>query len=140
MKNMELLTQETNIEGWSYTQKRNLVNRAFRWCKKNMGVNRRHEFEVIPSIIKGYGEDEDVFGAYCQYENIIYIYHDRVETISDLIGTTIHEYQHSLQPIKTKYHKMALKHGYWNNPLEVEARKVEKKNLPKFLDYLNKVS
>jgi hypothetical protein len=139
MENTQKLMADTIITDWTYTQKRNLVNRAFRWCKKNMGINRRHEFEVIPSIIKGYGEDTDVFGAYCPYENIIYIYHDSVETISDLIGTTIHEYQHSLQPIKTKYYKMALKYGYWDNPLEIEARQIEKKNLPKFLDYINKV-
>jgi hypothetical protein len=139
MENTQKLMADTIITDWTYIQKRNLVNRAFRWCKKNMGINRRHEFEVIPSIIKGYGEDADVFGAYCPYENIIYIYHDRVETISDLIGTTIHEYQHSLQPIKTKYYKMALKYGYWDNPLEIEARQIEEKNLPKFLDYINKV-
>lgn len=139
MENTQKLMSDTIITDWTYTQKRNLVNRAFRWCKKNMGINRRHEFEVIPSIIKGYGEDDDVFGAYCPYENIIYIYHDRVETISDLIGTTIHEYQHSLQPIKTKYYKMTLKYGYWDNPLEIEARQVEEKNLPKFLEYINKV-
>jgi hypothetical protein len=62
------------------------------------------------------------YGEYCVVDNIISINLERNVYIRCLIKTIIHEYTHYLQPIKTKYQKLAKKHGYYDNPLEVEAR------------------
>lgn len=53
--------------------------------------------------------------------NQITIYRNNINNVRDLIRVFVHEYTHSLQPIKTKYYKLLDKYGYVDHPFEIEA-------------------
>ena len=94
------------------------------WCYDNMGVNNRKRSGLTYS----FGKDEDGFyGFYCPINNHIRVSLTECKTVGRLTSTFIHEYTHYLQPVRTKYIPALVKHGYWNNPFEVEARMTEKK-------------
>ena len=94
------------------------------WCHDNMGVNNRKRRDLTYS----YGDDEKGFyGFYCPYVNHIRICTNECKTLGRLTSTFIHEYTHYLQSVRTKYASANAEFGYWNNPFEVEARKMEKK-------------
>ena len=139
MKQPHKYTQKTPISDWSYSDKRALALRVFRWCKSNMGVNMRNPFAVSLSVVKNQYEPK-TYGAFDAEINELILYYNNVKSLKVLITTIIHEYQHSLQPIKTKYEVYSKKYGYWKNPLEVEARNAEKKYFKEVLAYLNKTN
>jgi len=93
------------------------------WCTKNIGVNHRYPVPGI-TLLGGitYYIPENVYGEYDSEENLIEINLPCNTYVRCLIKTIIHEYTHYLQPIRTKYQKLAKKYGYYDNPLEVEAR------------------
>ena len=103
-----------------------IANMSLRWCRSNMGVNQRKKFQPIWTIKKGYGDGN--CGEYDAEDNEVFIYWDNITDVKELIGTCIHEWQHQLQPILTKYDKHP--GTYDNNPYEIEARKVEKNLTP----------
>ena len=70
---------------------------------------------------------EDSYGCYDQYDNVVMVNLSNCPTVGRLTSTIIHEYVHSMQPIRTQYAKSIKEHGYWNCPFEVEARMMEKK-------------
>ena len=84
--------------------------------------------------------ESNVYGAFCPDENQVVVYYNNIKKLKALVGTIIHEYQHSRQPVKTKYYIYAKKYGYWKNPLEVDARGVEKKYLNIVINYLNETN
>lgn len=129
----------TSVAEWSYAEKNALAQRVFRWCKQNMGINRRYKQLVSISVRKNHYEP-DVYGAFCSDENQVVVYYNNIKKLRVLVGTIIHEYQHSRQPVKSKYYIYAKKYGYWKNPLEVDAREVEKKYLPIVIRYLNETN
>jgi len=116
-----------------------MAQRVFRWCKKNMGINRRYKLQIALSVRKNYFEPES-YGAFDAELNEVILYYNNVKSLKLLITTIIHEYQHSLQPIKTKYYAYSKKYGYWKNPLEIDARNAEKKYFKEVLAYLNKTT
>jgi hypothetical protein len=104
-----------------------------------MGVNMRNPFAISLSVVKNQYEPK-TYGAFDAEINELILYYNNVKSLKVLITTIIHEYQHSLQPIKTKYEVYSKKYGYWKNPLEVEARNAEKKYFKEVLAYLNKTN
>lgn len=136
---MKKYIQKTSISNWSYSQKNAMAQRVFRWCKKNIGINRRYKLQVALSVRKNYFEPES-YGAFDAELNEVIFYYNNVKSLKLLITTIIHEYQHSLQPIKTKYYVYSKKYGYWKNPLEIDARNAEKKYFKEVLAYLNKTT
>jgi hypothetical protein len=72
-------------------------------------------------------ESVDTYGYYCPNLNQIVIYKETFMdyTVRKLIMVIIHEYTHSLQKVKKSYGKMYDKFGYWNHPMEIEARRSE---------------
>lgn len=96
-----------------------IANMAFRWCRTNMGVNRRKKYQPAWYIRKSL--DETVFdaGEYDAEDNEIFIYWNNCETVDDLIRVIVHEWTHQLQPILTKYDWDL---DYHTNPYEIEAR------------------
>lgn len=116
-----------------YTLRSKLANRkeavrigkqAERWCRANMGLNSRKKFDPIITYYKSLPED-GCMGEYRYWDNEIIVYYNNTPTIKDLIQTIIHEWQHQLQPM-TKYEGMDSKHGYEDNPMEIEAMEAEK--------------
>lgn len=102
-----------------------IANMVLRWCKKELGVNKRKKFDPIWSIVKG---DEGLCGEYDHYENEVHVYWDQCENVRELIATCIHEWTHQLQPIRTKYFKYP--GTYSRNPYERQARRNEDKYTP----------
>ena len=95
-----------------------------KWCYENMGVNNRKHSDLTYS----YGKDKyGFYGFYCPINNHIHVSIEECTNVGRLTSTFIHEYTHYLQPVRTKYASSFMKHGYWDNPFEVEARMMEKK-------------
>jgi hypothetical protein len=102
-----------------------IANMVLRWCRTNMGINKRKKFEPIWSVVKGYDTD---CGAYDADDNEVWIYWDQCSDVRELINTCIHEWTHQLQPIRTKYYKYP--GSYSRNPYERQARRNEDKYTP----------
>jgi hypothetical protein len=115
----------TKVQGLGRAPAVKITSMALRWCKRHLGVNKRKKFEPIWNIVKGYGDSD--CGAYDADDNEIWIYWDQCETVRELIQTSIHEWTHQLQPIRTKYYKYP--GSYSRNPYEREARRNEDKYL-----------
>lgn len=98
---------------------------AERWCRTNMGTNRRKKYDPTITYYKSMEGDLDM-GEYRYWDNEIIIYYNNCGNIKNLIRTIIHEWQHQLQPM-TKYEALDAKHGYRKNPLEIEAEAAEEK-------------
>lgn len=71
-------------------------------------------------------------------EVVVYVKPDH--DIPDLVNTTLHEVMHYIQSRKSRQYKYYDHYsrtlGYWNNPLEVEARTFASDNLEACLEYL----
>lgn len=102
-----------------------IANMVLRWCRTELGVNKRKKFDPIWSIVKG---EEGLCGEYDHYENEVHVYWDQCENVRELIATCIHEWTHQLQPIRTKYFKYP--GTYSRNPYERQARRNEDKYTP----------
>ena len=98
---------------------------AERWCRTNMGTNRRKKYDPTITYYKSMEGDLDM-GEYRYWDNEIIIYYNNCGNVRNLIRTIIHEWQHQLQPM-TKYEALDAKHGYRKNPLEIEAEAAEEK-------------
>ena len=98
---------------------------AERWCRVNMGLNSRKKFD--PTITYYQSVPADVcMGEYRYWDNEIIVYYNNTPNVKAFIQTIIHEWQHQLQPM-TKYEGMDERHGYHNNPMEIEAMEAEQK-------------
>jgi hypothetical protein len=98
---------------------------AERWCRDNMGLNGRKKFD--PTITYYQSVPADVcMGEYRYWDNEIIVYYNNTPNVKAFIQTIIHEWQHQLQPM-TKYEGMDSKHGYNDNPMEIEAMAAEQK-------------
>lgn len=117
---MKLLTKTETL---SFADSTGLANAIIDWCEKNIGTNWRYPRPRL-SLLGGIADDmsRDTYGEYDVENNLININLERNVYVRCLIKTIIHEYTHYLQPVRTKYWKLAKKHGYYDNPLEVEAR------------------
>jgi hypothetical protein len=117
---MKLLTK---IVDMSFSDTTGLALRVIDWCEKNIGVNKKRDRPRL-TLLGGIIDDmpNTTYGEYDVENNLISINFERNVYVRCLIKTIIHEYTHYLQPIKSKYWKLVKKHGYHDNPLEVEAR------------------
>jgi len=120
---MKLLNKTEDL---TFSQSTSITISVIDWCENNIGVNWRYprpRFTLLGGIVDDMAKT--TYGEYDVEDNIISINLERNVYVRCLIKTIIHEYTHYLQPIKTKYQKLAKKHGYYDNPLEVEARNNE---------------
>lgn len=104
-----------------------VANFALRWCKTNLGVNRRKKYEVKWYIRRGCG-DEDTCGEYDATDNEVIIHWDNCVDVKEIIETCVHEWTHQNQPILTKYDKYP--GSYSRNPYERQAKYAERKWTP----------
>lgn len=103
--------------------KKEFVLLTLRWCSANLGTIK-HPFQLKIH----YYRNQKYGGRYLFNGKLIVIYvYDQLD-LSYLIDTVIHEYAHHLQFDKKScerdYNKNHHEVGYWNNPFEIEARKV----------------
>ena len=99
--------------------------RVEKWCRTHMGTNMRKKYDVLVTYYKSYDSDSDM-GEYRYWDNEIIVYYNNCGTISNLIRTILHEWQHQLQPM-SKYESIHNEVGYEDHPFEKEAEAVELK-------------
>jgi uncharacterized protein YjaZ len=119
----------TNISKLDTRTQKKIVRKTIMWCQTFFGENNRRKNELSIYVgpqpkrqLKAYGK---FFGCYDCIENKLSIYLDNCDNIADIIKTTIHEYTHYTQPVRSRYYKYDEQYGYNNNPFEVVARKNE---------------
>ena len=110
-------------------EQKKIVRLTIQWCREFLGENhrRKNEFSVYVGpqpkrLLKQYGK---YYGCYDCLENKLSVFPENNKNIKELIQTTIHEYTHYTQPIRSKYYKLDEQYGYIRNPFEVVARKNE---------------
>lgn len=103
---------------------RNHALKVMRWCKRNIGVNRRRHYEPVLEW-HSVSEDGDC-GDYDFEDNIISVYKSAHSSVVDIIHTIIHEWCHYKQS-KVKYYKYDNEVGYLKNPLEIQANEIADK-------------
>ena len=122
-------------------KKSNLVSRStarkiYNWCVAEYGrskLNGRY-----PNIAFRKGEDWMVnhFGHYDKEEQSIFLNKDANLTLEALVRTIIHEYTHHVKHSMREYDILAKYLSYDKHPLEIDARKVERRDYKKCLRYL----
>jgi hypothetical protein len=134
---MKLLTKTETL---SFADTTGIANAVIDWCENNIGTNWRYPKPRL-TLLGGIVDymPNTVYGEYDVEDNLIIINLERNVYVRCLIKTIIHEYTHYLQPIKTKYQKLAKKHGYYDNPLEVEARYNENTKYRDCFKHLKKI-
>lgn len=122
--------------------KRLYANEALKWCKKNMGINRRKR--NTPKIyVRVRLEQEDkikkiVEGSYYSENNRIVIYGLNCNKLEDVVSTVIHEYTHYLQSMK-KYWEYFQTHYYSQHPYERQAKRNEDKYTRECYNYIRRL-
>jgi hypothetical protein len=89
------------------------------------GENRRHANALTVRVVAPEDEDDfdnNLYGWYLQESHRIYINLNNCRTVKQFIKTFVHEYTHSIQPVKTRYRQYSKVFGYMDNPYEVHAR------------------
>ena len=120
-----MIRTNTNLNRLDHKSIRKIVNLTIQYCQAHMGINRRRgECGVIVTNQSPTAEQQR-YGEYCPEYHIIRLFKNNIDNVRCLIETTIHEYTHTLQPVKTKYMKLLEVHGYDNHPMEIEAVKNE---------------
>jgi hypothetical protein len=118
---MKLTTKLNQLDNSSLRQ---LGKVSLEFCKEELRINHRHSNEIKFHIRKSRipkNSENICLGQYNPYVNKIFIYKNVVSDVETFLLTFIHEYVHSMQPIKTKYNSLLNKHGYNNHPYEIEA-------------------
>jgi hypothetical protein len=119
----------THLDDLSPRRYRDIVLETIKWCRTNMGVYKKRKNKFSVAVRSQRNVTREMYGAcYGEFNyltNTLYIHPEQHETVKELIRTTIHEYTHYLQPVRTYYTALSKKYGYQNNPFEKEARKNE---------------
>lgn len=116
----------TNLKNLTNGQTRKIVEKTVKYCEENLGINKRKGECSISVKKQNLNEEVLKYGEYCPDVHTIRVFKNNCKNIKDLIETTLHEYTHSLQPVKSKYFKMLKVYGYENHPMEIEAVENEK--------------
>ena len=120
-----MIRTNTNLNRLDHKSIRKIVDLTIQYCKVHMGINRRRGESGVMVMNQSPNAEEKRYGEYCPEYHVIKLFKNNIDNVRCLIETTIHEYTHTLQPVKTNYAKLYDKHGYDNHPYEIEARKNE---------------
>jgi hypothetical protein len=115
--------------------KKKFVELVLLWCHQNLG-HRQHN-----TNLQIYYYYNNKWGGLYNYRNRqITLYIPRSLTLDDLTNNVIHEYVHYLQIVNPSDDSMYNKHnqevGCWDNPYEVEARKLAEKHQKQCLEWV----
>jgi Zn-dependent peptidase ImmA (M78 family) len=120
-----MIKYKSALTGIDIKKLRKISKLTFEWCVQNMG---KHPVYGLPKIICRENTKTDQRGYYDfdlgRHHIVIYIRGN--DDIQNLIDTIIHEYKHSLQNMRKSYCKLERELGYWNHPMEKEARSTAK--------------
>lgn len=105
----------TRIDRIGRKQAVRIAEMTLRWCRTNMGVNRRRKYEPTWYICRN--TEDDNLGYYYPADHEIRIHWDKCPNVAELVCTCIHEWTHQLQPMHGYPYGLA----YEDNPFEQEA-------------------
>lgn len=117
------------LRDWRSIPPKELVREVVEWCRGNISMGKQRR--IRPNIRINNTTRGSVFGEYFYQSKTIEIYYRKHNTLKKLVDTIIHEYVHHLQ-IRNhgddmKYDTLNRKVGYFDNPLEEEARMIAEK-------------
>jgi len=117
--------------------KREIAIKALKWCKKNLGVNRRKKYPKVSVKIKLIDDEFTVYGGYYWEDNRIFVNGLKCKSLTDVVSTVIHEYTHYLQSMR-KYYEYFNTYYYSTHPFEREATRNSKQFTKKCLTQIKK--
>ena len=120
-----MIRTNTNLDRLTHKEIRKIVDLTIRYCQVHLGVNRRRGDSGVVVMNQSPYAEERRYGEYCPEYHVMKLFKNHITNVRCLIETTIHEYTHTLQPVKTNYAKLYDEHGYNNHPYEIEARNNE---------------
>jgi hypothetical protein len=129
--NLQGLYSMSPLISFTQDQLNTIIHHCKKYCMDNIGINRDVKLSIINTHPK-----QDCYGEYCPNNNTITLYKNEFKTLGQFTSTFIHEYTHSLQPIKTKYYKLLVQYGYDDHPHEIEASNNEFIHNRRLLKYL----
>lgn len=113
---------------------RKYVNRIVGWCVKTYGKSKHNrEFPEIQYRSRYYyGDDPRTMAFYDDDDSVIFIRKSDHKTLYQLANTIIHEYTHYKQNPR-HYQILSMYLPYKENPLEIEANEIAKRDARKCL-------
>ena len=115
----------TRMKDLTLKERRSLTNFAKAWCMHYFGENGRVGKPLSVRIVAPEDEDDfdnNLYGWYLHKQHRIYININTSKQVKQFLKTFVHEYTHSIQPVRTRYRRYAKVFGYQDNPYEVHAR------------------
>jgi len=134
----------TNDTEQKKSKKKNLVTisvayQVLYWCISEYGrskLNGRYpHIEFLKDLEDG---DYVTYAYFDDVESTIYLYKNKILTLEDLVRTVIHEYTHYCKHSMAEYRILSKYLSYHRNPLEIDARRIEKRDFKKCLKFLKK--
>jgi hypothetical protein len=118
--------------------KKQIVEATYEWCCSKFGTPlKTNQFPTLGVVSKSKCDDYGIYDS-----RHIEINTAKCKTVSSLIRVVIHEYTHFLQMPKIydmgKYQKLYEIYGYYEHPMEIEAREAELKHFRNCLKYLQR--
>ena len=120
-----MIRTNTNLERLSHKDIRKIVELTISYCQVHLGRNKRRGDCGVLVMDQSPNAKERKYGEYCPNNHVVKLFKNVITNVRCLIETTIHEYTHTLQPVKTNYARLYEEHGYNNHPYEIEARNNE---------------
>ena len=112
------------------------AEKVYWWCVAEYGRSTTNGGYPYLEFRKPDYYSGDAFGYFDEIEGTLFVNKEKNVTIIDLIDTVIHEWTHYLQPIRSHIRRMT-KEGKEeklfenNDPLEIEARKIARRDRSK---------
>jgi hypothetical protein len=108
------------------------------WCISEYGRSKLNgPYPYLEYRKADYYNGED-YGYYDEIEGMIFINKEAHLTLEDLVKTIIHEYTHYVKHSMHEYKILSKYLSHHRNPLEIDARKIEKRDYKKCLRFLKK--
>lgn len=118
----------TKIETLEPKEVRALIRYAKAWCEDHLGRSRvKRQLRIkVHNLTDDDGLDDWLTfyynGWYDNDTHTINININRSRRVKEFLKTFVHEYTHTIQPVRTHYARASKKLGYFDNPYEVHAR------------------
>jgi len=121
--------------------KKNILTRAtaekiLYWCISTYGkseLNGDYPHLEFKNAVYYNGDD---YGYYDEIEQIIFVSKDAHTTLEELVKTIIHEYTHYVKHNMEDYNVLSKYLSHHRNPLEIDARKIERRDYKKCIKFL----
>jgi hypothetical protein len=126
---------EIEVKKSKYVSK-STAYKIYWWCISEYGRSKLNgpypylEFKKLDDYSK------DDYGYYDEVEKVIFINKNLHNTLEELVKTIIHEYTHYVKHSMHEYKILAKYLSHHRNPLEVDARRIERRDYKKCLKFL----